>query len=174
MGFYVNVNDIDHLDFGEFIGHIAELGFTKNSIEKRCGFHGGKLTELGRGRQEVKPETIKTIVNVLTQMWEDLGEIIEEGTYLSSLDIKQYSVYEFTFPDGKKYYGSTINPEIRWKNGDGYKTQLVGKAIKEFGWENVEKKIIAENLTKDNAQMLERSLIKAVGTDIDLLGYNGF
>lgn len=172
MGFYVNANDIDHLDFGEFIDHIAELGFTKNSIEKRCGFHGGKLTELGKGRQEAKPETIKTIVNVLSQMWEDLEEIIEEGTYLSTLDIKQYSVYEFTFPNGKKYYGSTINPEMRWKKGDGYKTQLVGKAIKEFGWENVEKKIIAENLTKENALAIEHALIKATGSDISGIGYN--
>lgn len=172
MGFYVNANDIDHLDFGDFIDHLVELGFTKNSIEKRCGFHSGKLTELRKGRQEIKPETTRTIVKVLSQMYEDFAELIEEGTYLIELNAKQYSVYEFTFPDGKKYYGSSINPELRWKGGQGYKTQVVGQAIEKFGWENVEKKIIAENLLKENALAIERALIKATGSDMPGFGYN--
>lgn len=67
-----------------------------------------------------------------------------------------YLVYEFTFPNGKKYYGRTYNTNARWQNGKAYRTQKVGKAIEEFGWENIEKKIIAENLTKENAQMLEK------------------
>ena len=88
MGFYVNANDIDHLDFGDFIDHLVELGFTKNSIEKRCGFHSGKLTELRKGRQEIKPETTRTIVKVLSQMYEDFAELIEEGTPRQLIDKK--------------------------------------------------------------------------------------
>ena len=68
----------------------------------------------------------------------------------------------------------SINPEVRWENGKGYKTQLVGKAIEEFGWDNVEKRIIAENLQKENAKLIERTLIKATGSDMPGFGYNGF
>ena len=82
--------------------------------------------------------------------------------------------YWITNPDGKRYYGSSINPESRWKHGEGYNTQPVGKAIKEFGWENVEKRIIAENLTKTDASLIERTLIKTMHTDMPNFGYNKY
>ena len=45
-----------------------------------------------------------------------------------------YSVYELIFPNGKRYIGLTgQEPESRWKNGEGYKGQLVYKPIKKYG-----------------------------------------
>ena len=160
------------MDYNTFISSITDVGLTKGSIEKRCGYYSGKLTELQKGRQSLTEEHLQKILKALEQIIEELNLIIEEGSKLTVEDIKQYSVYEFTFPNGKKYYGSTINPKLRWKNGNGYKTQEVGKAIEEFGWDNVEKKVIAENLTKQNAMLIERTLIKATGTDMPGFGYN--
>ena len=151
---------------------IKELGIVKGSLEKRCGFYSGKLTELSSGRMALKDETIEAIANGLEELSEEIALLAEEVREMDKRSTGQYCVYEFTFPNGKKYYGMTINVIGRWQDGRGYRTQLVGKAIEEFGWENVEKKIIAENLTKQNASLIERTLIKATGADIPGIGYN--
>ena len=136
------------MTFTEIIEKIGELGLTKTSIEKRCGFVSGKMTELGKGRTPIKPEIIKSLIFALEEIIEELNSLLEEVRALDVEDIGQYCVYEFTFPNGKLYYGSTISLDSRWREGDGYKTQKVGKAIEEFGWDNIEKRIIAKNLTK--------------------------
>ena len=160
------------MDFNTFITSITNIGLTKGSIEKRCGYYSGKLTEIQKGRQSLTEEHLQKILKSLEQVVEELNLLIEEGSKLSAEDIKQYSVYEFTFPNNKKYYGISINPKLRWKDGNGYKNQEVGKAIQEFGWDNVEKRIIAENLTKQNATLIERTLIKGTGSDMPGFGYN--
>ena len=44
-----------------------------------------------------------------------------------------YYVYELIFPNGKRYIRLTgQKPESRWKNGRGYKSQLVYKPIKKY------------------------------------------
>ena len=160
------------MTFEELMNNIQSLGITKSNIEKRCNFYGGKLTELSKGRAVVNEEHIQQIANALEELSEEVALLAEEARTLDTKNIGQYCVYEFTFPNGKKYYGSTVNTAIRWKNGEGYNTQEVGKAIKEFGWDNIEKRIIAENLTKQNAGLIERTLIKATGADIPGIGYN--
>lgn len=160
------------MTFEELMKQIQSLGITKGSLEKRCGFYSGKLTELSKGRQVINEEHISAIAAALEELSEELALLAEETRTLDTRNIGQFCVYEFTFPDGKKYYGSTIDTSIRWKKGAGYKTQEVGKAIEEYGWDNVEKRIIAENLTKQNASLIERTLIKATGADIPGIGYN--
>lgn len=162
------------MTFEQLMTNIQNLGITKGSIEKRCGFYSGKLTELSKGRMVVNEEHIQQIANSLEELSEEIALLAEEARSLDTTNMGQYCVYEFTFPDNKKYYGSTVNTSIRWKNGEGYNTQIVGQAIKKFGWENVEKRIIAENLTKQNASLIERTLIKATGSDLPGLGYNVF
>ena len=53
-------------------------------------------------------------------------------------------VYKLTFPNGKAYIGSSVNIKVRWANGKGYDfdNAPVGKAIQEYGWENVNKEIL--------------------------------
>lgn len=160
------------MTFEELMARIQNLGIVKGQLEKRCGFYSGKLTELSKGRQVINEEHIATIANALEELSEEIALLAEEARTLDMRNIGQFCVYEFTFPNGKKYYGSTVNTAIRWKNGEGYNTQEVGKAIKEFGWDNIEKRIIAENLTKQNAGLIERTLIKATGADIPGIGYN--
>lgn len=162
------------MNFEELMNKISEVGVTKSNLEKRCGFYAGKITELSKGRAVVNAKYIQEIARALDEMSEELALLAEEARELDAVNLGQYCVYEFIFPDNKRYYGVTVNPEIRWKNGNGYKNQEVGKAIEKFGWENVEKKIIAENLTKQNAALIERTLIKATGTDMPIIGYNSF
>lgn len=160
------------MDIDDLMNKFKEIGIVKGTLEKRCGFYGGKLTELASGRLAVREEVLEDIANSLDEMAEETALLAEEVREMSKQHVGRYCVYEFTFPNGKKYYGMTINTIGRWQDGRGYRTQLVGKAIEEFGWENVQKKIIAENLTKENAQMIEHSLIKATGSDIPGFGYN--
>lgn len=158
----------------DLMNKIKEIGIVKGNLEKRCGFYSGKITELANGRIALKEEILEDIANGLDEMSEEIALLAEEVREMDKRSIGQYCVYEFTFPNGKKYYGMTINTEGRWQDGRGYKTQPVGKAIEEFGWENVEKKIIAENLAKANASLIERTLIKATGSDMPGFGYNVF
>ena len=72
-----------------------------------------------------------------------------------------YSVYKHVFPNGKQYVGYTSkDPKDRWKNGSGYGTQSVYRAIKKYGWENIEHIVIRSGLSEEDALMLERKLIK--------------
>ena len=68
-----------------------------------------------------------------------------------------YSIYKFTFSDGKVYIGQTSGSvENRWKGGEGYKGQDVYAAIIRDGWDNVQKEILHENLPKEWATQIER------------------
>lgn len=82
-----------------------------------------------------------------------------------------FCVYEHVFPNGKRYIGISSNAEKRWRNGKGYETQQkVARAIKKYGWDNIEHNIIVDNVTKGQAETLERYLIAELHT-IDN-GYN--
>lgn len=82
-----------------------------------------------------------------------------------------FCVYEHVFPNGKRYIGISCNAEKRWRNGKGYETQpKVARAIKKYGWDNIEHNIIVDNVTKGQAEALERYLIAELHT-IDN-GYN--
>ena len=160
------------MTFENLMDKITDLGISKSGLEKRCGFYKGKLTEASKGRVSISNEIIVGIISALEELSEEIALLAEEAQTLDARNIGQYCVYEFTFPNDKKYYGITINTDKRRKKGDGYKFQEVGKAIEEFGWDNIEKKIIAENLTKQNALLIERTLIKATGSDMPGFGYN--
>jgi predicted GIY-YIG superfamily endonuclease len=73
-----------------------------------------------------------------------------------------YTVYIHKFPNGKVYIGITgQKPDRRWRNGEGYKNKqkLVYRAINKYGWDNIEHKIVATGLTKDEADCMEIALI---------------
>ena len=78
------------------------------------------------------------------------------------------------FPNKKKYIGITCTkPEKRWgKNGNGYKTQFVYRAINKYGWNNIEHKILYKNLTEKEAKQKEITLIEKYNTNDLNKGYN--
>lgn len=85
-----------------------------------------------------------------------------------------YCVYMHTSPNGKKYIGITQqSPSKRWQSGNGYRrNRHFWGAIKKYGWDNFEHSIIKENISKQEACDLERSLISFYETTDDTKGYN--
>lgn len=87
------------------------------------------------------------------------------------MQTKRWIVYEHISPSGKVYVGITSRtPEVRFgiggkkylycdKNGH-YKHSIFAKAILKYGWENIEHRIAYSNLTKEEADSIEKSLIK--------------
>lgn len=86
--------------------------------------------------------------------------LLRKDTSLIPENNEKYSVYVHTFPNGKRYVGRSKNPLTRWNNGRGYMTnEAMYKDIEKYGWDNIEHSIIAENLTLEEANRLERNII---------------
>lgn len=85
-----------------------------------------------------------------------------------------YIVYEHVFPNSKKYVGITCQKKNRrWRFGKGYSFNIrMTNAIKKYGWENIAHNVLYSNLTQEEAEEIERRLIKEQDlTDPDK-GYN--
>jgi len=86
---------------------------------------------------------------------------------------KDYIIYMHEFPNGKRYIGQTHQkPEKRWRNGDGYRGQIVYNAIKKYGWKNIRHYILEEGLTFNQANLREKFWINYYHSDSPGLGYN--
>ena len=71
-----------------------------------------------------------------------------------------YSVYQHVTPDGLYYFGQTQNVEKRWcNNGAGYKETALQPYIEKYGWDNIQHKVLYENISYDDALKIEDSLI---------------
>lgn len=87
---------------------------------------------------------------------------------------ENYKVYKHTCPNGKVYIGITMNSlERRWQGGSGYRKHMYFyRAIKKYGWDNIEHKILFENLTKEQAEQKEIELIAQYKSNKNEYGYN--
>ena len=77
--------------------------------------------------------------------------------------------------DHDKYYVgiTSLKPEQRWRKGEGYKKQpYFHKAIKKYGWNNIQHEIVVEHLTKEEACNMEKSLILKLSSSNQTYGYN--
>lgn len=85
-----------------------------------------------------------------------------------------YTIYCHIFPNGKRYIGITkTRLESRWDNGNSYKTcPLVDRAIKKYGWENVDHEVLDTAETKEEAELKERDYIKKYKCTDGRFGYN--
>ena len=85
-----------------------------------------------------------------------------------------YKVYVHITPNGKRYFGITrTRLSARWQNGKGYKCNpYFNRAILKYGWENIEHKVLFENLTKEEAEQKEKELIAEYKTTNSKFGYN--
>ena len=89
--------------------------------------------------------------------------------------MNNYCVYVHTNKiNGKKYVGLTSqDPERRWKHGYGYKgSTYFYNAIQKYGWDSFTHEIIADNLSKKEAQDMESKLIVEYKTQNENFGYN--
>lgn len=89
--------------------------------------------------------------------------------------MENYTVYKHTFPDGKVYIGITRRTiEQRWRSqGYGYHTNIeMWQAINKYGWNNIQHEVLFENKTAEEANQLEKSLIKQYNSSNPNFGYN--
>lgn len=86
----------------------------------------------------------------------------------------KYIVYKHTFPDGKVYVGMTRQtPQRRWGKGSGYNNvRLMKEAIKRFGWDNVEHKVLFSGLSFEEACEKEIETILLYNSADPERGYN--
>lgn len=86
----------------------------------------------------------------------------------------KYLVYMHITPNNKKYIGITsLKPKERWNSGYGYShNTLFFRAIKKYGWNNIEHKILYENLSQEEAEQKEIELISTFKTNNSKYGYN--
>ena len=72
-----------------------------------------------------------------------------------------YCVYKHTLPDGRCYIGATNRGKERWGyEGCNYRNHpLFYSLICQIGWSNIKHEILTENLSKEDAQRLEKQLI---------------
>ena len=86
---------------------------------------------------------------------------------------ENYKVYMHIFPNGKKYIGITKQTlKDRFDSGYGYRIPPMKNAIQKYGWENVEHKLLLENLSKEEAYQKEIELISLYQTTNIKYGYN--
>lgn len=86
-----------------------------------------------------------------------------------------YSLYVLTVKaNRKRYVGITFRPvEARWDNGHGYDRQYFGKAIKKYGWDNIDKRVEYDHcLTLEKAKELEMYYIALYDSYNPKYGYN--
>lgn len=86
-----------------------------------------------------------------------------------------YTVYmHVNKTNSKRYIGITSQkPELRWKNGLGYKCQKrFYNAILHYGWDNFEHLILSNDLTKKEAEAEEERLIALYSSNDLRYGYN--
>lgn len=88
--------------------------------------------------------------------------------------MENYTIYKHTSPSGKVYIGQTRQDvKKRWCSGYGYATSPhIDRAIKKYGWNNIQHEIIATGLTKKEANWLEQYLISYYHSNEGQYGYN--
>lgn len=85
-----------------------------------------------------------------------------------------YTVYKHTSPIGKIYIGITkMNPIRRQANGLGYKNCThFFNAILKYGWNNIRHEILYTELTQEEAEYIEKKLIREYHSSNPNFGYN--
>lgn len=87
--------------------------------------------------------------------------------------MKRFYVYVHTCPNGKRYVGcTTYKPEYRWgRNGEGYKGQLFGKAVRKYGWSSITHEVF-EVESEEEMYRKEVELISFYHSNDPRYGYN--
>lgn len=74
-----------------------------------------------------------------------------------------YWVYTHTTPNGMYYIGmSKLQPCKRWDKSAYKEPNSLAPYIEQFGWENIEHKVLIDGLTKEQAEQWEDHLIQAL------------
>lgn len=83
-----------------------------------------------------------------------------------------YRVYRYVFPDGMIYVGMTKN-SIQTRRDQGYQhNKRLQTAIRSVGWAGLTVEILADNLTREQAEEKEKYFISVFRSDNPENGYN--
>ena len=87
--------------------------------------------------------------------------------------MKKFYVYVHVCPNGKRYVGcTTYKPEYRWgRNGEGYKGQLFGKAVRKYGWSSITHEVFQVE-SEEEMYRKEIELISFYHSNDPEYGYN--
>lgn len=91
------------------------------------------------------------------------------------MEERNYKLYVHISPSNKRYYGITCKKRVqdRWNNGKRYvKNKHFTRAINKYGWENFEHIVLFDNLTIEEASLLEQMYIALYDTFDNDYGYN--
>lgn len=98
------------------------------------------------------------------------------GTVQTNPEEELYCVYcHQNKINGKRYIGQTVhqdNPNLRWHSGSNYFSLHFRNAINKYGWDAFDHFIIQDNLTKEEADELEKLNIAFYNTTCNKFGYN--
>ena len=87
--------------------------------------------------------------------------------------MENYKLYIHKFPNGKVYIGITSQDvDERWRHGEGYKKQLVYRAILKYGWDAISHQVLLSGMTKEQAELKEMEFISAFKSNNPEYGYN--
>lgn len=88
--------------------------------------------------------------------------------------IKNFKVYKHTSPSNKVYIGITSqDTKQRWNNGKGYKhNKYFTRAIQNYGWDNFSHEVLFDNLTEEEAKLMEQCYIALYDSFNKEKGYN--
>lgn len=85
----------------------------------------------------------------------------------------KYIVYKHTTPSHKSYIGITSRDiQTRANYGHGYSTQVFGRAIRKYGWDNIQHDVLETGLTLEQAKRAEIAYIFLFRTTDPRFGYN--
>lgn len=86
--------------------------------------------------------------------------------------MKQYKIYMYTFPNGKRYIGMT-SQTLEARRDCGYNhNKGLKEAIRRYGWRGFKKEILEDGLTEEQAYGKEKEYISLYDTANFLKGYN--
>lgn len=85
-----------------------------------------------------------------------------------------WKVYKHTnLINGKVYIGVTKqNVQRRWRDGEGYRTQMFYRAIQKYGWDNFKHEVLADWISSDKIDRYETYLVELYRSDDPNFGYN--
>lgn len=127
-----------------------------------------------KGDIYIKTEgTSKTEISFTCELIEKYAKQLEELEVIkNSKHTGNYTVYMHVTPEEGLYIGMTQHIEQRYGyKGNGYREQTdFIKTIKKYDWSNIDHKVIASNLNKEEAEKLEHDAIVMLNTQEN--GYN--
>ena len=86
---------------------------------------------------------------------------------------KNYKVYILTLTDGRVYIGMTRQKlSMRCRKGAYNECPGIGKAIDEYGMKAFKVGVIADNLTKSEAELIEKEMISSYDSTNPNKGFN--